>query len=263
MKTKKIFLLMLIFLFATVACEKEEEKKDAPVIPPESTFLMNFSDFASADTSKSFDGSKSIESYINWGHSYFNVAFWNLFITVGLAIPVASFVESFNHEAIYHPDDNNWTWSYNFNAGGIHEAELTGYIESDTVIWEMRIDNFLWYYGHSHLNRTGGYWILNESQNQPTELLKIDWNRESEDVADIKYINIKPDGAENGRYIFYGKTTDELNRFYDIYNKGADNLTEIEWLTTDKHGRVKDFNKFCDDLWHCWDSTLVDVDCGK
>ncbi|NOZ45264.1 MAG: hypothetical protein GXO79_00625 [Chlorobi bacterium] len=257
MKTNKTFFALLILLFISYSCEKETEKT-APELPPESAFVIDFSDFSSNDTITNKDNM----TYINWGHSYFNVTVWNGIITLSMAIPIASFVESFNHEAIYHPSENNWTWSYNFNASGIHEAELTGYIENDSAVWEMRIDNFLWYYGRSQINATGGYWILNESKNQPNKLLEITWNRYSENEADIKYTNVKEGAAENGGYISYGKTTNDLNRFYNIYNKGANNLTEIEWNSTDKHGHVKDIKRFGDELWHCWDSTLVDIACN-
>ena len=65
-------------------------------------------------------------------------------------------------------------------------------------------------------------------------------------TGDIKYTNIIPGGAENGGYIYYGTQTGDMTRFYDIFNKGQDNLTEIEWNHTDYHGHVKDPNKFGD-----------------
>lgn len=223
---------------------------------------MDFADFSNSNyTSKLPFSNKSIETYQNWGHAYFNVAVWNFIITSGMIIPVASFVESFKHEAIYHPNEDNWTWSYNFSVNGTHEAELTGSVESENVIWEMRIDGLLWYSGNSNLDGTGGYWIVNKAQDLSIELLQIDWNIESEDIADIKFTNIEPGGTENGGYIFYGKSADEYDRFYDIYNKGQDKLTEIEWFSSDKHGHVREFRKFGDNEWHCWDSTLVDVKC--
>ena len=260
------FLLVTAFSFLVVfqGCKKDDDP--ALEIPPESTFLMDFSDFSSADDTTNSKGTKSVQTYKNWGHSFVNIAVWSAVITVGLAVPVASFKEAFNHEAIYHPDEKTWTWSYNFDVNGTHEAELTGYVEEDSVVWEMRIDTFLWYYGRSHVDISGGYWILNESKNQQTQLLKIVWNRNSDDgTADITYTNVAPAGSgyhdNNGGYISYGITTGEYDRYYDIYNKWADNLTEIEWNASDKYGRIRDFKKFGDMNWHCWDTTLQDSNC--
>ena len=78
--------------------------------------------------------------------------------------------------------------------------------------------------------------------------------------GDIKYTNIEPGGAENGGYIFYGKTTDTTyDAYYHIYNKGQDNLTEIEWNLTSKAGRIKDEKHYSDTDWHYWDENLDDI----
>lgn len=256
------FMLALVF----VSCNKNEDNPDpAPQLPPEASFLMDFSDFSNPDDTLALKGTSS---YQNWGHAYFNVAIWSTIIKVGLAVPVAAFFESFHHEAIYHPDENNWTWGYNFTVGSIvHEAELTGSIESDTVNWEMRISkggqysDFLWFYGRNSYDRSGGYWILNEKPSVPNTLLRIDWTYDGSSIGDIKYTNIVPEHAENGGYIYYGTASGEMTRFYNIFNKGLDNLIEIEWSHTELYGRVKDPDKFGDTNWQCWDSTFMDVVC--
>ena len=66
---------------------------------------------------------------------------------------------------------------------------------------------------------------------------------------------------ENGGYIFYGTTLNEFDRFYDIYNKGQDNLTEIEWSSVNKNGHVRDPLHFGHENWNCWDVNLMDVVC--
>ena len=263
----RIIALLLVLIFGIVlifsGCKKEDEP--APELPPESSFIMNFDDFSNPDDTLN---NREITTYHNWGYAYVNVAVWNTLITVGLAIPVASFLESFHHEAIYHPNANNWTWTYNFWASlNLFKAELTGYLQADSVVWEMRITrqnhytDFLWYHGKSSIDRSGGYWTLNEDPLNPSPLLQIDWFNHAIGTSDIKYTNIEPGGSENGGYIFYGTTLEEFERFYDIYNKGQDNLTEIEWSHINKNGRVKDPNKFGDQDWHCWDVTLEDIIC--
>ncbi len=96
-------------------------------------------------------------------------------LNTGLAIPIASFRESFKHEAVYHPDLGNWTWSYNFTVslGRLRSGSLPGTLETDSVVWEMRITtgsefaDVLWYYGKSALDKSGGYWILQENPLNP------------------------------------------------------------------------------------------------
>jgi len=256
------FAILAISLITT-SCKKEDEP--APELPPQSSFVMDFSDFSNPDDTLSM---REIATYQNWGFSYVNVVVWQTFIHVGLAVPVASFLESFNHEAVYHPDEANWTWSYNVTVNlVVYEAELTGYLQADSVAWEMRVTagqqyaDFLWYYGKSALNGSGGYWILQENPQNPNQLLRISWHKYADNTADISYTNIKPGGPENGGYIFYGTATNGFDRFYNIYNKGQDKLTEIEWSSVNKDGRVKDLQHFGHGDWNCWDTFLMDMVC--
>lgn len=263
----QLFFKVSIVVFALVvgfaSCKKEDEP--APEIPPESSFVMDFSDFSNSEDTL---GSREVTTFHNWGYSYVNVVAWSALLKVGLAVPVASFLESFNHEAVYHPDDNNWTWSYNVTVNFVvYEAELTGYLQADSVVWEMRVTagaqyaDFLWYYGKSALNGSGGYWILQENPLNPNQLLKILWHKYSDGTADISYTNVRPGDPENGGYIFYGTAIQGFDRYYNIYNKGQDNLTEIEWSSVNKDGRVSDQNHFGNTDWHCWDVTLMDIVC--
>lgn len=247
-------------------CKKDKDENKAPALPPQSGFVMNFSDLGKPnDTLKS---SFEATSFNNWGYSYLNVMGWNILLTVGLAVPVASYVAAFNNEAVYHADADNWTWSYLFTAGNIpYQAELTGTIVNDSVSWEMRIskgiefNNFLWYSGKSDISQTGGYWILKENPSLPYNLLKIEWNKHADNTADIRYTNIRTGFNENGGYIFYGTTLNAFDRFYNIYNKGLNNLTLIEWSSTQKNGHVKASHQYQNENWHCWDSNLTDIVC--
>jgi hypothetical protein len=256
-------LILLAFALIITSCKKEEA--DAPDLPPQSSFVMDFSDFSNPDDTL---GSREIATCQNWGYSYANVVVWQTILTVGLAVPVASFLESFNHEAVYHPDQDNWTWSYNVTVNyEIYDLELTSYLETDSVVWEMRFTkgiqfvDFLGYYGKSVRNGSGGYWIIQEDPVSPHPLLQIDWHNYSDGTADIRYMNVRPGAPENGGYIFYGTALNDFDRFYDIYNKGQDNLTEIVWRSVNKNGHVKDPHHFGHENWNCWDFNLMDVLC--
>ncbi len=263
--SKILALLMFVFIsFLALHGCKNDKDEPSPGLPPESSLVMDFSDFQNADTTLKRD----METYHNWWWAASNVVVWNTFITVGMAIPIASFREAFNHEAIYDPDLESWTWSYNFTGGGaIHLASLQAALVQDSVLWKMYISkqgafsDVLWYYGTSDLDATGGYWIMNKDPLNPVQMLNITWHRNAIlGTADIKYLNIIPDSEENGGYIHYGITNDTpFNAFYDIFNKGKDNLTNIQWNRITRAGEVKDPDHFGDTEWHCWNEMKQDV----
>jgi hypothetical protein len=265
-----LFLSGMVFLYCSNSTETEE---NAPAIPPQSTFVMDFSFFTSQDTSglisPKVPTSAGVLTYQNWGWAATNVLVWNTILTIGLVVPVAAFVKSFESQP-ERQGDGRWRWSYSFTVFGItHTAKLYGSISNDGTEWEMYITkqgvyiDFLWYTGQADLLATTGTWTVYAEPNNPTPLLLIEWNRDTQnDTGDIKYTNIVPGGNENGGYIHYGVTTETpYNAFYDIYNKGLNNQTDIEWHLTTHEGRVKDENRFQDIEWHCWSSSLEDVVC--
>ncbi|MFC1799764.1 hypothetical protein ACFL2Z_02500 [Candidatus Eisenbacteria bacterium] len=246
----------------------------APDIPPMSSFLMDFSDFAQGRLTAPLPGDMGLDASLprqNWTWAASNVLVWNTLITFGFAIPVAAFLESFNHEATRQPN-GSWLWDYNFTVGVIHLAELYGKIEDDDVVWEMYISregeggytDFLWFSGRSALDGSQGTWTLYQDPDSPTEMIGITWHRDAEaGTADIRYTNIVPGGPEYGGYIHYGVTGgDPYDAFYDIYNKGKENHTNIEWNIDDKYGRVKDPAHFLDQDWYCWNGALDDTLCA-
>lgn len=264
-------ILGLSFLMATIfyGCNKDDDTVSgpAPNLPPESSFIMDFSDFTDTDTTAAY---KSSLSHQHWGWAATNIFVWNAVLTITFAVPVAAFYESFHHEGIWDPDINAWVWSYNFMAGGVaHLAQLQGSLVEGGVRWEMYISknnaysDFLWYWGISNSNNTAGEWHLNGNPQDQQELILIEWNKSLLDgEADIKYTNVKEGVPEQGSYIFYGINQEEVhNSFYDIYFANLDNLINIQWHRTNKNGRVKDENHFGDTEWRCWDENLLDIVC--
>jgi hypothetical protein len=249
-------------------CEKDNDP-DAPDLPPLETFVLDFSDFMD---SKSGELTKSAELpvYTNWGWAASHVVVWNTVLTVNLIVPVASFIEAFNHEGIYE-GNNEWVWTYNFLAGGIsHKAELHGTLTETQVLWEMYISkenvftDFLWYSGSHNILRTEGQWILYGSPEEPAQYLQIDWTRGATDnTATVNYMNIVNGSDFYGSYIYYERSNDvDYDRFYGVYDASVQNLVEIEWNYTTKAGRVKDPVHYEDTDWHCWDNMLQDIICN-
>ncbi len=264
-KTTAIFIATM-FLF-TIGCKKDKQE-NPPELPPESSFVMDFSDFQDNEE-KSFD---IFNDYSHYQRAVAHVVVWNLVISIHLAVPVATFTNSFNYTPVYQPDTESWKWTYDVAVNNAtYTANLYGKIFDTYVRWDMYVSktgigsftDFHWYFGESNLNNTGGEWTLHKNPTEPTPFVGIVWNRNIEEqVFDITYTNIVPGGPENGGYISYGVTNDEdYNAFYNIYNKGQDNLVEIKWNRTSKDGRIKDPAFFGDSDFYCWDSTFLNADC--
>ncbi len=263
--------ILILIIITIINCEDDNKDSGAPQLPPVESFIIDFSDFSnSSDTVKS---TKAALTYQNWGTAFLKVAFWNTVITVTGIVPVTAFLESFNHHAVYE-GDNTWAWTYDYTIGSAtYTARLTGKIlETEEVKWEMYIskealgggfEDFKWYEGTARFDRTSGHWILYNNPAADHELIRIDWTKNwDNNTGGIKYTNIIPDGIENGGYIAYGLVDDPVyDAYYEIYNKGRDNLTDIEWNRTTKEGRISDPLTFGDEDWHCWDSLLVDIVC--
>ena len=262
-RTPAHLLLVLAIVVLTVGgCN---DVSGAPTIPPAETFVISFEDFQETDGLTTLaTGNQS-----NWDYAAGVVGVWSIIIKGGLAVPVAAFRASF-HNIPLQLDDGSWLWDYSVNVGGsIYTAELHAQFITEGVRWAMNIskegeyEDFLWYYGECDLPATEGFWILRKSPAEPTDLLQIDWSRNiSAGTHAVKYTNVVPDGPENGGYIDT-KYTDGVpyDHIWDIYNKGQDNHTYIEWSSTTSEGRVKDLNHFGDDDWHCWDSSRLNISC--
>ena len=264
--------LLTALAFVITGCPQNQP----PEIPPKSTLVMDFSDFndSNAQNPAQEENSQSnmTTTIVNWGWAAFNVAVWDIVLAVNLVVPVAAFFESFNHQPVLQ-SDGTWAWSYSFNVGLFtYNAEL--HAETDAggdTTWEMHISkeggytDFLWFSGVSNFPLTEGTWTLYRSPDDPATYIGVEWERDlSNNTSYIKYTNIVPGGSENGGYISYGITTDTpYDASYDIYNKGQDNLTEIEWNLTTLEGRIKDPRTFGDDDWHCWNSNLEDITCPE
>jgi len=275
MRLISLSMLMIVYVLIQSSCKKDHDRHDQgnpPQIPPSSTFLMKFSELDSAKIPggiyKTELDSKSV--YSNYLYSAGNVFVWNAIITVGLAVPVASFLNSFNYQAVWNNSENAWIWQYSFTVySDQFTAKLKAKIVGNQVHWEMYISNqngfqdFLWYSGDSMIDGTEGTWTLYDNPISNTELLGILWHRNvSLGTSDITYTNIVPGGPENGGYISYGITTDSIyNAYYDIFNKGKNNHTNIKWNQTYKNGRVCDSLHFGDTNWHCWDVDYTNIVC--
>ncbi len=251
----------LLLSISQTSCVKQEDPI-APQLPPEESFIMNFNGFEDTDTTKSFT---------NWFFAATNVVYWNIAINVTFAVPVASFREAFNHEAIFQ-GDNTWKWIYSVTVDGItYTAELVGKeLSEEEVQWDMYVSqqngftDFHWYSGIVKTDHTAAQWTLykNIAGVVNAEAIAIDYSKDlTLGTEQISYTNIEENSNSNGAYISYGSQNEDFNVFYNIYSKVLDNLTEIEASTSTEAGRVKDPNRFGDDEWHCWNRFKLNTHC--
>jgi hypothetical protein len=267
---------LLLVLFILVLIPGCGDVSGAPTIPPIETFLIPFDTFTGDATSSSVSLSEQFppasvlsSNQSNWNYAALTVGFWSAVVVVGLAVPVAAFRASFQHTPVQQPD-GSWIWSYSVSIGGsVYSAELHGQFITEGVHWDMGIskegeyEDFLWYYGENNLPATEGFWILKQSPAVPNDLLQIDWSRNiSAGTYVITYTNIVPEGPENGGYIDFQYTKGvPYDYICDIYNKGEDNHTYIEYGSSTEEGRIKDSGHFGNNDWHCWDGDRMNVAC--
>jgi hypothetical protein len=262
-------LILLTALTFILACGKDstEPENQGPDIPPLSTFLIDFSAFPHGDTTLAKPA--DIFTYVNWGYAALNVWVWNAVITAHAVVPVAAYVESFNHTP-QQQEDGSWVWSYSFQVGeDTYTAELHASTDSLGINWEMYLSkagdftDFLWYSGQHNLLYTEGTWTLYKEPSDPVEYVGVEWQRNlTNNTANITYTNIEEGSAGYGGYITYGTTTDpDYDAFYDIYIIETEHGIDIAWNLDSRAGQVYDEIYFEDTQWHCWDETLSDAEC--
>jgi hypothetical protein len=246
----------------------------APTIPPASSFLIDFDDFATDETAKAVrTADPAVMQGVPGGYWLWaagNVVVWNTILTVTLVVPVAAYLESFNHDPELRAD-GTWVWAYDFRAGGVlHSAELHARTVEGNIEWNMYISkegqfaDVNWFSGLSSVPAGEGTWTLNRDPDNPTPFLLIEYeyDPEDEESGEITYTSIEEGAALNGSHVLYGTTGDAaFDAYYDIYLAETDSLVEIEWNRDTKDGRVRNLQHFGDEHWRCWDAALADVPC--
>jgi hypothetical protein len=241
--------------------------KNAPKLPASESFTMMFNDFSSPD--KNGINGRTVNNFL---HSAGNILVWNTLVTVHLYIPVAAFAEALKHKAEYQ-GNGIWLWSYDVtdNQNKTYFVKLFGeLLANDEVKWDLYVSqaggfsNFHWFSGITARNNSYAHWTLNFDPATPKPVIKIDFAK-TISLATIRYTNIIPETPQNGSYIEFREgviSGTEFDRAYDVFAADLNNLLQINWNSIYKNGRVKDFKKYNDNDWHCWDAQLQDIDCN-
>lgn len=273
---KKFFSLSLISILTVVLFWGCEKKGDPPALPPAESMTIDFSYFTSSKKSAAIvndtKGINAVEN-TNWTVAAAVAGVWNTILIANLAIPVAAFEQAIESKPSYVAN-TTWQWKYSVNVlAATYTARLTGQIRTDSVKWEMYItrtgvggfEEFKWFEGTTALDGNAGQWVLTESQTAQVPMLKIDWEKNGTDMGSIKYTYIKPGTAFKDSYIEYGKTTGDLDAYYNVHfwetNRAKFVDVNIKWSTTLFNGQVKSLEYFQDNNWHCWNANGNDVTC--
>lgn len=256
-------LLIILIVFGITLSSCENEDKEPMNLPTDELLVIDINQFPSKDA-------KSAELFFgNWAYSALSVFAWNAVLAINVAIPIAAYREAFNHQPVYQ-GNNSWEWSYTVALNrASYEASLIGTrLDNEKFSMEMTLSqvggfqDFKWFTGEIRYDHTAATWIISHSPDARTEYLQVEYSKDYEaDSSSLRYTVIDPENELYNSYIEYGLNAAlDFNAYYTISRK--DTLTYIQWDTTTNAGRVMDEVYFKDEVWHCWDSQLLDVDCS-
>jgi hypothetical protein len=229
--------------------------------------IIDFSNFT--DAKGDYAAVKGAENS-SWGFAAFSAGIWNLIIGTTLAVPIWTFGITIDEDPVYI-DNKTWEWKHSEMLLNVkYTARLTGQIRDNDVLWKMYVSqeggftDFLWFEGTSAFDAESGQWILYKSVTEPGKILQIDWEKTGQNIGMIKYTYVKDNDQFKNSYIEYKLTADApYNAYYTIHywkdTKFSDVL--VQWNTTNHSGRVKSIDYLGDDVWHCWDSNLINTTC--
>jgi hypothetical protein len=270
---KLLSTILIIFLSGSFFTACKKDKGDPPVLPPQETMLIDFSNFTSAKKSLEVTSDQKGINNTNWEFAAGVAVTWKAIINITLAVPVASFKLATSQSPEYL-STRTWQWSYNATVGSVvYKARLTGEIGASEVTWKMYITKegtggfaeFMWFEGTSKIDGTSGQWILKQSASVQEPFLQIDWTKSGTTIGSIKYSFIKNGDPFKTSSIEYGLTSAALNAYYSIhyYNVNLAKFSDVnvEWNTSEKNGRVKCPDYLGDNTWYCWDSNKVNTSC--
>ena len=239
-----------------LSCDKD--KKDAaPQLPPVTAFVINTDEF---------NVTKSTDSYENFGAAVLAVGYWNSVLYQNLAVPVAAYVEAFDHEA-ERLNNTTWKWAYNVQVqDAAYSAELLAEVIRDSIYLEMHVSmsggfqDFTWFTGKCDIIRSTGEWTVYDDPESNMPWVQIEWNHNWEaETFDVRYTNVYEGNEYIDSYIEYGINEDPVyNAYYIIYDSKNDKDYEIYLNTASHNGRI-----YYDALWHCWDTDYKDIVCTE
>lgn len=279
---KKILAFCLAGALFFSSCEQENDAviPEEPTLPSVETMLPDLSLFEDMETDGGTPNNGRTANFLpNATIAYINYVVWNTLLSIDMALPVAAFAESFNHDVTYDEANDRWVWAYSVEAGGdTYSARLFGTIAEEAFLWEMYaskegdqgFQDVLWFSGTSDFDEKGGTWKIYRDSQAPKEHLDIVWSKDAQDNLNIRFTSLDlSEGSRipKGSYVEYGvKTEGAFNFYYNLFfvqnnDLPADKLIEIRYNSETKEGSIRSEQDFNSNEWQCWNSKFEDTAC--
>lgn len=283
MKKFKNFTASLVLFVAAIlmqSCSKDDpiiidEKGVAPELPFIGSIAMSFGSFENVDTTNLSAGKSTSRNftYSNWFYAATNLLYWSHIVSEINEIPLAAFMEAFNHEPVFK-GNGIWLWAYEVIDEDDHYlVELTGSTLDKLVVqWDLYVEKvggfskMHWITGTTRTDIEQAEWTINGDPSDPKPMMLVNYEKDvAPGEARLRYTNVIEGDQDYGSYLEFQvleNSSTDLNRRYHVYEKVPDNLIEIEWHEANKNGRVKSANHFADNEWHCWDTNYKNQECN-
>lgn len=265
---KKILGVFLAVLVVLGSCTNNEGPEmpvgDAPVMPPELSMAPDMSMFDDEGS----EGNREIQVG-NWAYAAINVGVYSAILYQHLVVPVTAFKATIGTNATYNESEGVWVWEKDFQIPekGSYSIRLTAEVVEEDIFWTGYVsgeglNKFVWFTGESSINGQEGSWKLYESPENSSVWLSNRWEIDKEAGNGFTKFTVEKEGDHKGSSIRYAVNGDEyFDRMVTIVNSAEENTIYVDWRSEEKNGRVKSFAHFGDEMFHCWDGALQNVDC--
>jgi len=258
-KHMKGFYIYILFCFIIFINSCIPKAKVAPVLPTSESSAFDFSYF--------YENNKEDN---NFSFASEKVLGWRGFLEDTISIQ-KEIIKNTEQYSFAYQKDNTWLSAFSFNLNDVnYSAKFFGITDVDTVLYKGfvsydTISDLMLLDGKVNSNAKVGSWVFNEGvvvdyEYKSVKILSINWN-----FLENKHIKftINQAGSKNLDYFYYVDSVDtEYNAYIDVYSKGNENHTIVQWNKATKQGRVKDMLRFDNENWHYWDSNLQDISKG-
>jgi hypothetical protein len=258
--------LVIVLAVAMFGCTNNTEPESpAPDLPPLQSMQMDLSFFGDPGTAGAAAAAAEATGLkLNFLNAAVRAAFVNVAVITVLTPPSLAFAAAIHTFPSY--DDGSYLWIYTWvDNGQDHQIRLRGTPDGNRVDWELYVvlpgaEAELWFRGQSHTDRDEGYWVFSDftAPGDP-EVLRIDWDVNSETDAELRFLNIHAGREEEGDELRYRVDGPMHSIEFSDASTGED--WDIIWNEVDGSGslRVPGYNN---GERACWDTDQNDVVCG-
>ncbi|MEA3451554.1 MAG: hypothetical protein U9Q83_06580 [Bacteroidota bacterium] len=269
--SKKIIIIIIFFLVGVFLSSCNIFESPEPIYSPELPENITFEFDASVLENDTIEPEiKQLMS--NWMNSASKISVWTIFIKENIGI-TQNFLEAayLAPEFVYYAN-SSWVYEYSLiSLNNSYEIKLFATFQADSsVLWEMYVsaegeEEYLALTGESNYSKTQGNWVFYKYADVSNVAMKIDWLITQESV-ELTFYNLCETSifqASNLSLEYFISDTVQYDLKINSYNSILDSYSEMKVNTIEFNGSLKSPNNYDDTLWHCWNSSLLDVDCER